>query len=306
MKTVYGSNEDVVKAYINKKVDYGRSGNIFFEGDVLYSYGKHFPMAVRKEDFYVVNADKYSATTGKHQGILFSLIPNSERLEIPFSALCSMAGLSYYNNVTHLIHDLNIICWEPDRYVKTNRLDKWGHEIYEHIMGGSVFKWKEKFYISGIDKTGVGARGRFFLTEFDNNAIKEFGVPKTMEEAYNLLKPEEVKLAEENRIEVKRQGEWFFVKAGNMDMFIEKKDIEKKYPLKHRTDKELAHIASEGCIVVRWKEQKEVQAVRGIIKHKRQEHKMLKLYEEGNENKDWYFAYESIQGGSWGASGNVD
>ena len=54
------------------------NGNIWFEGDVIYSYGTHFPMAVRLPGgFYVLNGDRYSPTTSNHQRPLFEAIPNS-------------------------------------------------------------------------------------------------------------------------------------------------------------------------------------------------------------------------------------
>lgn len=47
----------------------GKAHNIYIDGHTLYSYGKHFPMAVRlTPDVYAWNEDRYSVTTSKQQG----------------------------------------------------------------------------------------------------------------------------------------------------------------------------------------------------------------------------------------------
>ena len=60
---------------------------MFIEDDTLYSYGKHFPLLVRipqwSNDGILMNADKYSVTTSKHQSMCF----NIATIQIPFSAL---------------------------------------------------------------------------------------------------------------------------------------------------------------------------------------------------------------------------
>jgi hypothetical protein len=44
------------------------NGNLFADGRILYSYGRHFPVGVRiAPDFFVMNADSYSISTSRHQ-----------------------------------------------------------------------------------------------------------------------------------------------------------------------------------------------------------------------------------------------
>lgn len=53
----------------------GHSDNIFIEGDVIYDYGYHFPMAIRmpgKKAYF--NTDGYSVTTAKHKSSLQSAL----------------------------------------------------------------------------------------------------------------------------------------------------------------------------------------------------------------------------------------
>jgi len=52
----------------------GTTGNktIYIEGNVIYSYGAHWPMAVRQGNKAFVNGDKYSVTTSKQTGYVAS------------------------------------------------------------------------------------------------------------------------------------------------------------------------------------------------------------------------------------------
>jgi hypothetical protein len=46
----------------------GRSNSMFIEDDVVYSYGHHFPIAVRRRrGEYDFNEDRYSNTTARHK-----------------------------------------------------------------------------------------------------------------------------------------------------------------------------------------------------------------------------------------------
>lgn len=47
------------------------TGSMFIEGNTLYSYGYHFPLAKRNADgTFWVNPDRYSVTTSKQQGMV--------------------------------------------------------------------------------------------------------------------------------------------------------------------------------------------------------------------------------------------
>jgi hypothetical protein len=49
----------------------GKLTPLFIEGDTIYSYGHHFPLARRNSDgTFWVNPDKYSITTSKQQGMV--------------------------------------------------------------------------------------------------------------------------------------------------------------------------------------------------------------------------------------------
>jgi hypothetical protein len=53
----------------------GKLTPLFIEGDTIYSYGHHFPLARRNGDgTFWVNPDKYSVTTSKQQSMVRSAI----------------------------------------------------------------------------------------------------------------------------------------------------------------------------------------------------------------------------------------
>ena len=76
----------------------GSASNLFIEDDVIYSYGHHFPLAIRKDwgnDIrYLINADRNSVSTSAHQNLCIqNLEPN---VQIPFSALESAELTDYH------------------------------------------------------------------------------------------------------------------------------------------------------------------------------------------------------------------
>ena len=44
-----------------------KSGTMFTDGETIYSYGYHFPIAKRVNGYVLFNHTRYSATTSKHQ-----------------------------------------------------------------------------------------------------------------------------------------------------------------------------------------------------------------------------------------------
>jgi hypothetical protein len=84
MKRVFSSHDEVAHIWASQSQAEGRAGNIFFEDGVIYSYGRHFPVArfateyAPSEHGYIVLFTNrgYSSSTGKHKGIIRSAIPN--------------------------------------------------------------------------------------------------------------------------------------------------------------------------------------------------------------------------------------
>lgn len=70
-------NIDVAECFANGNDD-KKTNNLFIEDNVLYSYGYHYPLAIRLTDDngfkFIVNKDRYSQTTSCHRGLILRAI----------------------------------------------------------------------------------------------------------------------------------------------------------------------------------------------------------------------------------------
>ena len=73
------SNKTIISKFVNGATTGKNSTrSLFIEGDTIYSYGYHFPLARRNADgTFWVNPDKYSVTTSKQQGMVRCAIARS-------------------------------------------------------------------------------------------------------------------------------------------------------------------------------------------------------------------------------------
>lgn len=63
------ASSDLVHRWANRQTTKGKSSNIFVDGDTIYSYGYHFPMARHLDDNTVAFTNQsYSVTTSSHLG----------------------------------------------------------------------------------------------------------------------------------------------------------------------------------------------------------------------------------------------
>ncbi len=87
MKTVFQTNE-VAHIWAQRNQSKGKGGNIFFEGNTIYSYGYHFPLATfitnkAGETKVLLNSDNYSVSTSKHKGYARQAVNHYTRLYAP-------------------------------------------------------------------------------------------------------------------------------------------------------------------------------------------------------------------------------
>lgn len=74
MKSKFSTIEDCIHVYAQFSQDQGESGNVFFYGNTLYSYGHHFPLAHKTQNdkgqtAVLLNGRTYSNSTTRHQHI---------------------------------------------------------------------------------------------------------------------------------------------------------------------------------------------------------------------------------------------
>ena len=67
------SNKELARRFASGATS-GRTGHMFIEGDTIYSYGHHFPIARRSPQGFLFNSEGYSSTTGRHKSHVASAI----------------------------------------------------------------------------------------------------------------------------------------------------------------------------------------------------------------------------------------
>lgn len=109
---------------------------------------------------------------------------------------------------------------DKKRYYTTHRINYIDKRqlAKRHFVGAMLLKVNKKYFLFDIDRNEI-KHYRFnpFLVELPKPC-------KTIEQAYDMLKPLEVKQAEKKGVKVLRQGEWFFIPT-------KKKIREKQKPL---------------------------------------------------------------------------
>ena len=79
MKKVFSSHNEAAHIWASQSQNEGRAGNIEFEGQTIYSYGRHFPVARFAPEYgniVLFTSRGYSSSTGKHKGIIRAAIPS--------------------------------------------------------------------------------------------------------------------------------------------------------------------------------------------------------------------------------------
>ena len=83
MKTVFSSHSECAHIWASQSQYEGRASRVFFESGVIYSYGRHFPVARFAPEFgdIVLFTDRgYSNSTSKHKSIIRAAIPDSYQI----------------------------------------------------------------------------------------------------------------------------------------------------------------------------------------------------------------------------------
>lgn len=96
MKTIFSSIQECCHVYAQRNQARGNSGNVFFEGNTIYSYGYHFPMASfieTKEGLKCfINSDSYSPSTSKQQSFVRQAVSHYDRIYVSGKILKMLIG----------------------------------------------------------------------------------------------------------------------------------------------------------------------------------------------------------------------
>lgn len=189
-------------------------------------------------------------------------------------------------------------CKEP-QYIFTPR----------HYTGASLFRIKREYFLFDIDRREI-EHGIFnaFLVNLSRPA-------KTIKEAYETLKPNAVKRAEQMGLEVPRQGEWFFLpvsqeKQKELNALVPDTDSLESITLSagpNRPNYAQGVELKDGKVLKRrdleWEARRRVKSdelyVTGAVTHSGREHEDLNL-------KGWYTAVPNTATKSFTITGDVD
>lgn len=70
------TNQQIFREFVNGTQNAKTAhGTLYIENGVLYSYGKHWPLAVKVKETFYINGSKYSRTTSKQTTQLRREIP---------------------------------------------------------------------------------------------------------------------------------------------------------------------------------------------------------------------------------------
>ncbi len=239
------SHENIIANFaarrINKRTNSVKwsGNNVFCEGRMLWSYGTHFPLArFMGDDFFIKNGDGYSTSTARHQSMTQSRCPGPtvsasalrfagmefselERDQIlfwradfnKFIFRDEDTGLFYeHSNYTGDARDSTLEItytdeWTPPKqgmYIsRGDRNQRFSYGSW-HILGTVVLEHEGKYLLCSLDE------GRYFVSQLPRK-------PKSINDAFEALKPNKVRRAERQGFSVKRQGEWFFVSTDFRD-----------------------------------------------------------------------------------------
>lgn len=285
----------------------GRASNLFIDGDVAYSYGRHFPLAVRRdwgaEIAYLINGDHYSNTTTQHQGHCISrLRPN---VQVPFSALdaaqltdpalpkdalriVAHRGDRHYDTCAHCGRDaaysgsLHAYCHTDDGSPLCPEAEE--RLTAHHLLGAVLMEYRGRYFLSSIDDQESWRALAYFLCELPHAVV-------SIEEAFASLVPDAVTEACAAGRDVRRQG----------DVFVIASDLPTcKIPgptVMHAAILQTSHVATEARV-------NGTVFVRGSLRHeppnRPSQHARLVL------GKTWWIAVKNSAVASWNAVGGVD
>lgn len=333
------SHSEIVQRFKDGKTK-GSASNMYIEGDVMYSYGHHFPLIVRTQWGYILNADKYSSSTSNHQSHCRDLAT----IQVPFTAL-HQAGIVFANSyalpeefkkVDLVDHDeqRNDITgykqWIPEdgklengkgEYKRIapaqwNALPEIERETWEECTErrpeAAVLRKDDKYYLSSMD-------GQNYFISLLPEPVQ------TVAEAFESLKPTEVKGMTDATLgwhrgiqyedptggQYTRQGEWFFTPVTELPiaLVIKGKSLSPKQ-IMARIYKTMQHdyvlprpdSSSHHHTATRGDMINGALYVSGSIRH--EEHKMLRLSKA--DSPALFIAYRNRAVNSWSAGGRVD
>jgi hypothetical protein len=283
--------------------------------DVLYSRipslsyrsAEQAPLAVRlKDDGLLVNGAGFNWPMSGHQRTILTTAEASKSRfgVVPFHSIVAAwtdGKVDDWDQAPIPTRDLQkevsiVVPSQGERWKEVIVKDKYGREetTMVHTLGDSVVRVKDRYYLSSVDETGVGARGMYFLAELITDHA-----PQTLEDAFNALKPPVVREAEARGANIMRQGEWFAIPTMLRTSEL-MRDVEQgiaAYRLNHVLGKD-GHHQLEEAVIYRAGDRKGQVFARGVLTHTKNEHTDLDL-----GTIRWYLVVHNVAGAAYTLTG---
>lgn len=217
------NHREVTHFWANQSQEQGSSGNMFFEGDTIYSYGHHFKIARLVKDHYgrtvaLFNNEDYSVSTSKHKSYTYSAASHLKVFTVP-----NLDG-GHLENIRYL---LNLIQKQKDHFKRDRSGYKWA---IDNVRGDveKVFDYINRFGVKietfeKDDKKTLLFLARHKKQPFTKSELEELKKYKVRNEKYKtrVLEKERAQAEQWKRDALKRQEE---VKK-NRQAWLDGKDV---------------------------------------------------------------------------------
>lgn len=140
MKRVFNSSVDVMHVYAQRSQDEARCSNVFFEGDKIWSYGRHYLLGefIDNGKAILINDEGYSRTTSKH---IYQLIQATRQykqfrtstyrsVEVVPKLQKLFNKLPRARNKSKYINEINSIFEKYVEYLEYRKINKRGNTYY--------------------------------------------------------------------------------------------------------------------------------------------------------------------------------
>ena len=170
MRNVLKNHSEVAHFWANKVQPSGKACNMFYDDDIIYSYGYHFPIAKHINNNLILFTSKgYSSSTGKHKNITISSIPSEiEVLSVPEVDIRSNTFTSHIDNIKYFIDEIKT------NFGKSKRARKYKSYYLETGLANinSMKRYLEIFRIKSKLPHSLKKSVNLFLN-MDNSEIME-------------------------------------------------------------------------------------------------------------------------------------
>lgn len=303
------SQSELVSRFVNGKHPNVQAGSLHTWGDMLVSYGSHFPLLREvKPGVFVLNADKRSISTSGHQRVAQSGVREAGKKLVAVARTAFLqAGLDPFGTSYRAASPELLDFWEdgfeswhlsrvepaatpwveppkgPGWDVSINR-DKDFNPIWwqAHRPGCSLWRANARYYLCGMDE------GSYFLCLLSHEV-------RTVHQAFKSLMPKAVSEAGT----FQRQGEWYFVPTDRRTADLPR-PTHRMYLLDSSPLQPVGLQTSSGHTVTEARVNGQRVWCRGFVRHQGRQHARLTL------GQTWHEVFRNTSLGGWNAEGRVD